>query len=53
MNKEWINACFILLAMLAMFSIIGTLEKLPPEAERQLELARHGIENTTILAGDF
>lgn len=53
MDKEWLNACLILLAMLVTFGIVGSVEKLSPDAERQLGLARQGRENKITLAGGF
>lgn len=53
MYKQWLNVCLILLALLVTCGIIGSLEKLPPDAEHKLELARRGIPDETQIAGGF
>lgn len=51
MYKDWLYVCSILLAIFVTFGIMGSMEKLSPDAERKLELARQGLEDKITLAG--
>ncbi len=50
MYKPWLTESLILMAIILLFGIVGTMEKLPKDAERKLELARQGIELETTVA---
>lgn len=53
MDNQWLSGSFILLAMLAIFAMVGNFEKLPPEAQLRLDMAERGIEYRIVVANNF